>query len=64
MAEFKPIPETLLGRITRWYATGDISYKRADHSLVELARFRLACMKFDDKDIAECFGLESEPASN
>ena len=54
----QPIPETLLGRITSWYATGTILYKRSDHSLVELARFRLACMKFDDKDVAERFGLE------
>jgi hypothetical protein len=54
----QPIPETLLGRITNWYATGDIIYKRSDHSLVELARFRLACMKFDDKAVAERFGLE------
>jgi len=54
----QPILDRLLGRINRRYATGNILYKRSDHSLVELDRFRLACMKFDDKDVAERFGLE------
>jgi hypothetical protein len=40
----EPILETLLGRINGWYDTGNIDYRRADRSLVELMRFRLACM--------------------
>ena len=54
----EPIPETLLGRVTAWYATGSVDFRRQDRSVVELARFRLKRMKFDDKDVAECFGLE------
>jgi hypothetical protein len=54
----EPLPETLLGRISDWYATGSIDYQRRDRSVVELMRFRLACMRFDYEEVAEWFGLE------
>jgi len=54
----QPIPETLLGRVTAWYATGSIDFRRPDHSVTELTRFRLPQMKFDDQEVAERFGLE------
>jgi hypothetical protein len=49
--------EALLGRVTQWYPTGSIDYLRRDHSLVELTRFRFTAMTFDEKVIAEWFGL-------
>jgi hypothetical protein len=54
----EPIPESLLGRITAWYATGSIDFRRADHSVTELTRFRLPGMKFEDENVAKRFGLE------
>lgn len=54
----EPVLETLLGRISRWCPRGTIDYARPDHSIVELTRFRLPCMTFDDTEIAERFGLE------
>ena len=54
----EPLPETLLGRISDWCATGSIDYRRADRSVVELMRFRLLCMKFADEKVAQWFGLE------
>lgn len=30
----------------------------ADHSVTELSRFRLSGMKFDEREVAERFGLE------
>jgi hypothetical protein len=54
----EPLPETLLGRISDWCATGSIDYRRADRSVVELMRFRLSCMKFADEKVAQWFGLE------
>jgi hypothetical protein len=53
-----PVLETLLGRISQWSPTGSIDYVRRVGSLVELTRFRLASMTFNDKKIAEWFGLE------
>lgn len=53
----EPLPETLLGRISDWCATGSIDYRRADRSVVELMRFRLLCMKFADEKVAQWFGL-------
>jgi hypothetical protein len=44
-------------RVTQWYPTGSIDYLRRDHSLVELTRFRFKAMNFDEKVIAEWFGL-------
>src|SRR5687768_3105356 len=54
----EPFSEALLGRITAWYATGCIDFRRPDHSVVELSRFRFYCMKFDDENVAKRFGLE------
>jgi hypothetical protein len=54
----EPLSETLLGRTTQWHATGTIFYVRPNRSVVELTRLRLACMRFDDQEVAEWFGLE------
>jgi hypothetical protein len=56
--DVEPISETLLGQITAWYAKGSIEFRRRDRSIVELTRFRLAQMKFDEQEIAMRFGLE------
>ena len=54
----EPIQETLLGRITAWHAKGSIEFRRRDHSVVELTRFRLPQMKFVEQEVARRFGLE------
>jgi hypothetical protein len=54
----EPLSETLLGRTTHWHATATMSYLRPNQSVVELTRFRLSCMKFDDQGVAKWFGLE------
>jgi hypothetical protein len=54
----EPSLETLLGCINNWYATGSILNQRPDRSVVELMRFRLSCVKFDDEGTAKMFGLE------
>jgi hypothetical protein len=54
----EPFSEALLGRITTWYATGCIDFRRPDHSVTELSRFRLYCLKFNDENVAKRFGLE------
>jgi hypothetical protein len=54
----EPFSETLLGRATQWHSTASISYLRPNQSVVELTRFRLSCMKFDDQAVAEWFGVD------
>jgi hypothetical protein len=54
----QPNPETLLGRTTSWYATGSIEFRRRDHSVTELTRFRLPGMTFEEEEVAARFGLE------
>ena len=54
----EPLSEFLLGRISQWYPTGSIDYVRPARSLVELTRFQLRSMAFDEQEDAECFGLE------
>lgn len=54
----EPLSETLLGRATQWYPTGTIFYVRPNQSVVELTRFRLSGIRFDDQRVAEWFGLE------
>ena len=53
-----PILRELLGHITQWHPAGTIDYRRRDQSLVELTRFRVPSMTFDEWEIAEHFGLE------
>ena len=53
-----PVLRELLGHITEWHPTGTIDYRRWDQSLVEITRFRLPSMTFDEREIAEHFGLE------
>jgi hypothetical protein len=52
------LSDTLLGRITKWYPTGSIDYKRRSNAVVELTRIQLRSMTFDDQETAEIFGLE------
>jgi hypothetical protein len=54
----EPSLETLLGRITAWYASGSSDYRRTDRSVVELMRFRLSCVRFADEQTAKMFGVE------
>jgi hypothetical protein len=54
----EPMPKTLLGRTTLWSAAGRIAYIRPDRSVVEITRFRLPGMKFDDEAVARWFGVE------
>ena len=51
-------PEMLLGRTRQWCVTGWIAYVRPNQSVVELTRFRMSCMTFDDEKVASWFGLE------
>ena len=53
-----PVLRELLGHITEWHPAGTIDYRRRDQSLVEITRFRLPSMTFDEREIAEHFGLE------
>jgi hypothetical protein len=53
-----PITTTLLACITEWCPSGAIDYRRRDHSLVELTRFRVPAFPLNDEATAECFGLE------
>jgi hypothetical protein len=53
----EPIPETLLGRATQWYATGRIAFVRPNQLVVKLTRFRLSGMKLDDGAAAGWLGL-------
>ena len=53
-----PVTEFLLGRVPQWYTKGSIDYVRPRGSLVELTRFQLPGTKFEEKEIAEWFGLE------
>src|SRR5437762_12761962 len=50
--------DSLLGLVSRWYPNGSIDYVRRAGSMVELTRFQLRSMTFDEKGIAELFGLE------
>ncbi len=50
--------DSLLGHAFRWCPIGNIDYVRPSGSLVELTRFRLSKMTFDEEGIAELFGLE------
>jgi hypothetical protein len=54
----EPVFETLSGHITQWSPTGSIDYVRPRGSVVELTRFRLSSITFNDKTVAEWFGLE------
>ena len=54
----EPVVETLMGRISEWSPKGSIDYHRPKGPLVELTRFQLASIKVDDRELAECFGLE------
>jgi hypothetical protein len=54
----EPVIETLLGKITQWFPTGSIDFSRPTGSLVELTRFRLPSMRFDDEELAERVGIE------
>jgi hypothetical protein len=57
--EVEPISETLMGRTTEWYASSRIAYIRPpNQTVVELTRFRLSCVKFDDQSVAAWFGME------
>ena len=56
--DIEPMSETLMGHITAWHAKGSIDFRRRDRSVVELARFRLPQMRFDEQEIALRFGLE------
>ncbi|HEX2933448.1 MAG TPA: hypothetical protein VHV54_27210 [Candidatus Binatia bacterium] len=56
--DVEPVSETLMGHITAWRAKGSIEFRRPDRSVVELIRFRLPQMKFDEQEIAMRFGLE------
>ena len=42
-----------------WHASGSVCYQRPDSSVVELARFTLNFFKFDDRGVAELFGIET-----
>ena len=53
-----PVLRELLGHIAEWQPAGTIDYRRRDQSVVELTRFRLPSMTFDEREIAEHFGLE------
>jgi hypothetical protein len=53
-----PITDQLMGHISRWYPAGSIDYRRRDHSVLELTRFQIKSLDFDDKPIAELFSLE------
>ena len=53
----EPVPGTLLGRVTQWYAIATIDYVRPNGSLVQLTRVRLPDTTFQDEEIAEVFGL-------
>jgi hypothetical protein len=53
-----PIIEQLMGHVSRWYPAGSIDYRRRDRSLVELTRFHIKSLDFDDAAVAELFGLE------
>jgi hypothetical protein len=50
--------DSLLGLVSRWYPNGSIDYVRPAGSMVELTRFQLRSMTFDEKGTAELFGLE------
>ena len=58
MAGRKARSDSLLGRVSRWCPTGNIDYVRPAGSLVELTRFQLRSMTFDEQETAELFGLE------
>jgi hypothetical protein len=45
-------------RISEWSPKGSIDYHWPKGPLVELTRFQLAAMRVDDRQVAECFGLE------
>jgi len=53
-----PQSDTLLGRVMRWAPTGSIDHQRGDRSVIELTRFELRSLTFDDEAVAERFGLE------
>jgi hypothetical protein len=53
-----PILDQLMGHISRWYPAGSIDYRRRDRSVVELTRFHIKSLDFDDEGVAEVFGLE------
>jgi hypothetical protein len=46
-----PVLETLLGRITKWCSTGTIDYIRPVGSMIELTRFRMPGMTFNDRPL-------------
>ncbi len=50
--------DSLLGLVSRSCPTGSIDYVRPAGSLVELTRFQLRSMTFDEQGTAELFGLE------
>ena len=50
--------DSLLGLVSHWYPTGSIDYVRPAGSMVELTRFQLRSMTFDEQGTAELFGLE------
>lgn len=52
------VMKSLIGNPTGWYPKGSIDYVRSNRSMVELRRFQLRSMTFDDKEAAEIFGLE------
>jgi hypothetical protein len=52
------VSESLLGRVSNWYPKGNIDYVRPAGSLVEITRFQLRSMTFDEQGTAELFGLE------
>jgi hypothetical protein len=54
----EPVPETLLGRTNQWCVTGSIFFIRANQSVIEVTRFRLSSVKFEDERVASWFGLE------
>jgi len=54
----EPVPEALLGRTNQWCVTGSIFFVRANQSVIELTRFRLSSVKFEDERVASWFGLE------